>query len=161
MNDYPPSGELREPVKNINRADCVVFTKELPENKIKKIIDSYEIPTFEADINFNISNQSIKSGVSFCGIADPDSFASTLIQIGADIVEFQKFRDHYVYNERDMSRLRKLLRKEKADALVTTEKDWVKLPASEKESGLIVPITVDVTWLNDGEARLKEALQRL
>jgi tetraacyldisaccharide 4'-kinase len=99
--------------------------------------------------------------VAFCGIGDPDSFESTLTQMGADIVEFQTFRDHYAYDERDMNRLRKLLEKENADALATTEKDWVKLPGSEKEKGLIVPIPVDVTWLNEGESRLKEALQRL
>ena len=99
--------------------------------------------------------------VAFCGIADPDSFASTLTQMGADIVGFEKFRDHHVYNESDLSRLRKLFEKENADALVTTEKDWVKLPLSEKESNLIVPVPIDVTWLNEGESRLNEALQKL
>ena len=160
-----PYGRLREPMWSVGRTDIIILTKvdhqvAVPSvhrkiSPLAKIILKSTLRPRETD---RLKGLKV---VAFCGIGDPDSFAFTLTQIGANIVEFQKFRDHYVYNERDMSRLRKLLRKEKADALVTTEKDWVKLPASEKESGLIVPITVDVTWLNDGEARLKEALQRL
>ena len=160
-----PYGRLREPTWSIGRTDMIILTKVdhrvvVPSvhRKISpqaKIVLKSTLRPRETD---RLKGLKV---VAFCGIGDPDSFESTLTQTGADIVEFQKFRDHYAYNERDINKLRKLMEKEKADALATTEKDWVKLPGSEKEKGLIVPIPVDVTWLNEGESRLKEALQRL
>ena len=160
-----PYGRLREPTWSVGRTDMIILTKVGHQAKVSsvhrkisskaKIILKNTLRSRETD-----KLKGLKV-VAFCGIGDPGSFESTLTQTGADIVEFQKFRDHYAYNERDINKLRKLMEKEKADALATTEKDWAKLPGSEKEKGLIVPIPVDVTWLNEGESRLKEALQRL
>ncbi len=160
-----PYGRLREPIWSVGRSDMIILTKADRQETVPSI-------------HRNISQQAkmiLKCAlqpreierlkglkvVAFCGIGDPDSFAATLTQIGVDIVELLKFRDHYPYNESDLSRLRKLLEKEDADVLVTTEKDWVKLPASEKERGLIVPVPVDVAWFNEGKACLKEVLQTL
>src|SRR6185503_17995742 len=60
----------------------------------------------------------------FAGIASPAAFAATLRSIGAvgDVVAFP---DHHWYSDDDVRALQR--RAAGADALVTTEKDWVRL----------------------------------
>jgi tetraacyldisaccharide-1-P 4'-kinase len=84
-----------------------------------------------------------------------------LRQLGADIVAFQKFRDHHIYDESDMNDLKKLLEKRNGDTLVTTEKDWVKLPRSEGKDDSILAVPVETVWLDEGEVLLREALRAL
>tara|TARA_Y100000590_G_scaffold465099_1_gene636349 strand:- start:10079 stop:11089 length:1011 start_codon:yes stop_codon:yes gene_type:complete len=160
-----PYGRLREPTWSVGRSDIIILTKvdrQITVPSVQRKISQKAKTMLKSTLRPR-GTERLKGlkVVAFCGIADPDSFAFTLTQIGADIVGLEKFRDHYVYNESDLSRLRKLLEKENADALVTTEKDWVKLPLSEKERNLIVPVPIDVMWLNEGEACLNEALQKL
>ena len=98
---------------------------------------------------------------AFCGVGDPNSFSATLAELEVKIIEFQKFRDHHVYNETDMNRLRKLAKEGNVDTLVTTEKDWVKLSGLKRKEDSIVPVPVDVVWLNGGKTLLRDALKRL
>lgn len=67
--------------------------------------------------------------VAFCGLAHPAGFAQTLRAMGLELGAFIAFPDHHVYTATDLDRLRKLREMEKAEFLITTEKDWVKLGA--------------------------------
>lgn len=66
--------------------------------------------------------------LGFCGIGKPEKFRATLQELGADVVRFEAFPDHYMFDGGDAKRLI-------ADAahdnltLVTTEKDYVRLKA--------------------------------
>jgi tetraacyldisaccharide 4'-kinase len=61
---------------------------------------------------------------AFAGIANPDYFKDILVANGAGIVKFKSFRDHHIYKQRDMDKI-----KTEAEGLdiITTEKDLVKL----------------------------------
>ena len=146
MKAYPPSGELREPIKNINRADCVIFTKKNPGNKIKKIIDSYKIPTFEADISFNISDESIKRGISFCGIADPAFFLKTLNYLSIQTNQHINFRDHQKYDSYSIKKIENILQAHNEKTFYTTYKDWVKLPKKliEQYNGIYIDLNMSI-----------------
>jgi tetraacyldisaccharide 4'-kinase len=62
--------------------------------------------------------------VPFAGIAAPAAFAETLreLDVAGDVVPFP---DHHWYSAEDLRALER--RASAADALVTTEKDWVRL----------------------------------
>ncbi len=65
--------------------------------------------------------------IGFAGIARPEKFFATLRDNGARLIDTRAYPDHYRYSERQA---RSLL-KEATDynaMLVTTEKDWVRLP---------------------------------
>jgi tetraacyldisaccharide 4'-kinase len=66
--------------------------------------------------------------LAFCGLARPESFAHSLRAVGVEIVRLVPFRDHYVYRKRDLTRLALLADQAGAAAVVTTEKDALKLP---------------------------------
>lgn len=68
-----------------------------------------------------------KKVLAFCGLADPSSFLFSLRQSGADPVRSMAFPDHYHYREKDKTELVDLFRTSRADLLVTTEKDALKL----------------------------------
>ncbi len=68
-----------------------------------------------------------EQSLAFCGIARPQSFAATLARMGIEPVEFRGLPDHHGYRRADVDRLLARAEKVGATALVTTEKDLVKL----------------------------------
>ena len=65
--------------------------------------------------------------IGFAGIANPKKFYATLSQNGARLTGTRSFPDHHPYTERQAERLLRWAREWNA-MLVTTEKDWVRLP---------------------------------
>ena len=68
--------------------------------------------------------------IGFAGIARPAKFFATLRNCGARLIDTRSFPDHHRYTERDARRLLKAA-KERNAMLVTTEKDFVRLPDDE------------------------------
>jgi tetraacyldisaccharide 4'-kinase len=91
--------------------------------------------------------------VAFAGIGRPEKFFTSVEQLGAGIAEKIPFPDHHVYTAADAERL--AAEASQLDAtLVTTEKDFVKLPASLRSITLVV--TVGLRW--EDEAALNHIL---
>ncbi|MBN1448410.1 MAG: tetraacyldisaccharide 4'-kinase [Bacteroidetes bacterium] len=65
---------------------------------------------------------------AFCGIGAPVSFRTMLEHLGADILAFRVFPDHHWYTQEEGVALRTQAAHLGADALVTTEKDAMRLP---------------------------------
>jgi tetraacyldisaccharide 4'-kinase len=65
--------------------------------------------------------------IGFCGIGYPSKFKKTLLSCGFDIVDFVVFGDHHSYTITEIQRLIKAA-KESGAQLVTTKKDFVKIP---------------------------------
>jgi tetraacyldisaccharide 4'-kinase len=140
-----PAGSLREPIKEIKRADVIVFTKtenltennkQILMNEIRKYNQNAKIflSTHNAAGFINLSGKTIsndevkgKDLFAFCGIANPDSFRKTLLSLGANLKGILSFRDHYSYEQQDIEKIIKKAAESKADWIVTTEKDMVKL----------------------------------
>ena len=61
--------------------------------------------------------------VAFAGIGYPKKFFNAL----KNVVAKRAFPDHYQYTQQDIEQLLSLAEKKKAK-LITTEKDWVRLP---------------------------------
>ena len=72
------------------------------------------------------------------GIADPDSFSRTIINLGASIALDLRYPDHYSYKDRDIPDMVNKCRDRKLDTIVTTEKDLMRLPPAIREAGLTV-----------------------
>ena len=66
--------------------------------------------------------------VAFAGIGYPKKFFRSL----PNVVARRAFGDHYQYTDRDIDNLLKLAERKKAK-LVTTEKDWMRLPENARE----------------------------
>jgi tetraacyldisaccharide 4'-kinase len=68
--------------------------------------------------------------IGFAGIARPEKFFATLRDNGARLIDARSYPDHYRYSERQARSLLKEAKDYNA-MLVTTEKDFVRLPDGE------------------------------
>ena len=117
-------------------------------NKIKSDIDAVIIlgsmdfpvdfaPIFREEVHYEFP-EIAQPVVAFCGIGFPDKFFKTLDCYGHyDIVEKIIYPDHHTYKEGDLQELIFCAKKHGA-RLVTTEKDFVKIPAAFCEEVEIV-----------------------
>jgi len=140
-----PAGPLREPLKNTRRADAILVTRCQPDQKninrvilkIKEFSKNIPIYTshFEPDAFIDIHGQShLLNGkyapdkiVAFCGIAVPGQFFSSLEAVGLRILKKLIFSDHQEYTAKEISKIVYASKQVAARALITTEKDLVKL----------------------------------
>jgi tetraacyldisaccharide 4'-kinase len=72
--------------------------------------------------------------IGFAGIARPEKFFMTLQMSGARLEGRRAFPDHHHFTEKEAASLLKEAQQQKC-MLVTTEKDWVRLP-EDRESPL-------------------------
>lgn len=87
---------------------------------------------------------------AFAGIARPEGFLRTVLELGASVAGTRWFADHHFFTPGELRDLRR------QDALlVTTEKDLVRIPPGEAEG--IVPVPIDLRILR-GEEHLDRAL---
>lgn len=117
-----PAGPLREKVSEIRRADAIIVIKR---NKIAKgFALPTSMPVFYATNREDCPYDKQTKVVAFAGIGYPDKFFNA---IPANVVAKRSFPDHYQYSDEDIKDLIKFAESKNAK-LLTTEKDWVRLP---------------------------------
>jgi tetraacyldisaccharide 4'-kinase len=123
-----PAGNLREPLSAIRRASVVVLPSsdagladELRAwgwtGPIWRVQRTMEAPQVDGPV------------LAFCGIARPEQFFAGLVAEGLQIAARKVFPDHAAYKASDLDRLIADARTAGAVALVTTEKDLVRMGA--------------------------------
>ena len=129
-----PSGPLRENIYSLKKYDGV-FLKITDESlnlsniisEIKKINSKIEIFSSHVEIKnineFSLSNEYL----IFSGIGNSESFKEILINNRFNIIEEKIFSDHYEYKEQDINKILEVSKKKNLKIL-TTEKDYVKIP---------------------------------
>jgi tetraacyldisaccharide 4'-kinase len=117
-----PAGPLREKTSAIMRADAVIVIKR--KNVAKGFALPTNIPVFNAH-NKEICPYSKDTDViAFAGIGYPEKFFEN---IPSHVIEKISFPDHYQYSDNDIKNLLEKAKSKNAK-LLTTEKDWVRLP---------------------------------
>jgi tetraacyldisaccharide 4'-kinase len=129
-----PAGPLRAPLEpQIARADALVVIGSGDE--ATPLADSFKAkgkPVLKARM---VPRQDARwlgvlPVIGFAGIARPGKFFATLKSYGARLIDERSYPDHYRYSARQARSLLKEARAYNA-MLVTTEKDWVRLPDEE------------------------------
>jgi tetraacyldisaccharide 4'-kinase len=126
--NFSPAGPLREPVaQGLKRADAVIILagEAPPVNPSIPLVQSRLVQL--DDVLW-----SEKRVVAFAGIANPERFFSLLADLGTNVVEVRAFPDHHPYSSAEIAQLKSGALAESA-ALVTTEKDFVRLSSEERE----------------------------
>lgn len=89
-----------------------------------------------------------KRVLAFSGIAHNEYFRQTLASFKCDIADFYPFQDHHPYARSDLKRISKAADQLQADLLVTTEKDYVRLPEFDWPVPLAI-IGVEISFLDE------------
>ncbi len=90
--------------------------------------------------------------LAFSGIARNDTFRQTLIDLGADLRGWMAFDDHYRYRAGDLDRLAHEGRRAECRALVTTDKDRVRIQDDWIRGLPLLVIGVTVEFDQDRDA---------
>jgi tetraacyldisaccharide 4'-kinase len=131
---------LREGFPALKRADILLLKKEGRESVKQKVQKRFpRLPLFEYTVvakglcnphDNDLFPPALLQGkkvLALCGIAGPERFFSLLENQGIHAAARLSFPDHYPYPRRALDRIAAVCRRHKPDALITTEKDAVKL----------------------------------
>lgn len=131
---------LREPVSSLKRAH-ILLVKKNAATRIKKKINARfpQASFFEYSVSrkgyFRLGEEKStpsatfkgKKVIAFSGIARPERFSSLLEAESIKPILFLKFPDHYPYPVSSFEKIVEEFQKLKAGAIITTEKDAVKI----------------------------------
>ncbi len=141
-----PCGMLREPIKNLRRADFIFLTKSNNSDRLRhlrrflqshnpqaKIIECNHEPRYLQDVNdhalrLDLSALAGKRVAAISAIAVPTSFEQYLESLGATVVYRKRYLDHHRYHPDELADFCRQGQKAGAELLLTTEKDAVRLP---------------------------------
>ena len=157
-----PWGNLREPLKNINRANYVIYTKTV-NHKTPAIHSEFQPFLKTSPINSSLLPILMKYNASsykkspppdkpifaFCGIAEPNSFINSAKELSLKIKGRNFFQDHQEYTEAVIKELSEQIKVCNINQVVTTEKDMVKLPESFLTEFEVYVIKIDVIFKNE------------
>jgi tetraacyldisaccharide 4'-kinase len=139
-----PRGTLREPPGNLRRATHLFITKCTGAdnsdliarirqyNRTADIIECAHRPRHLRNlVTGEILPLEFLRGLevgSLCGIAAPESFENALVKLGASVVLSKIYTDHHRYTTREIETFIRRCAKRDLPAIITTEKDAVRIP---------------------------------
>jgi tetraacyldisaccharide 4'-kinase len=131
-----PKGPLREPVETgLARADALLL---VGDGDIPTAVLAAGKPVWRVHLE---PRGTVPDGplIAFAGIGRPAKFFDSLTETGANLKDGVGFADHYVYTRSDMDFLSRLAADHSA-RLITTEKDYARLPTDWRSDILTWPI---------------------
>lgn len=171
-----PRGILREPPENIKRAGFIFITKsngdgaEDLKNRLRALNPTAEIsecrhcPRHLVNVYTREEKPLTTLGgmqiVALSGIASPRSFESELVNLGATVMHHETYTDHHRYNQQEIIDLINDSIERGADAIITTEKDAVRMPRIERRDIPIYYLRVEIEMLS-GEEEFYDWINRI
>lgn len=143
-----PRGLLREPVGSLRRADVMILSRAdlVPKEARETIraralrasggrpwVESRHAPLDLVDANGEatpLADLGSRRIAAFCGIGNPEGFRRTMAHLGVDLDSpggLRVFPDHHAYSAGDVADLARWARDGRAELVLTTQKDLVKL----------------------------------
>ncbi|MBN8648406.1 MAG: tetraacyldisaccharide 4'-kinase [Caulobacterales bacterium] len=135
-----PAGPLRESIDvGLKRADAIIWVgkRELE----KEEIGDFKKPRFYANIKTK-AKELEGDYLAFCGIGRPEKFGESLKSIGARLIDLIPYPDHHFYTQKELLYLQARAQSEKLK-LITTEKDYVRLPEWFAENCEVLEIAIE------------------
>lgn len=162
-----PRGTLRETLPHLDRADVCLLTKvdQAEEGNCERVCETIRkynqrapiiqsihdsvcflevadwyksIPDSEVPLD-SIAGQRV---MAFSAIGNPKSFEQSIASHGAHIVDAIRFQDHHEYTMAEMQDILDSALQKNVCALITTEKDAVKIPAEFIHSKRGLPVYI-------------------
>jgi tetraacyldisaccharide 4'-kinase len=175
-NHVLPRGLLREPMKNMKRADVIMITRadqvekgeledlqrqirrRLPDTPVLKAAHKLKSVLQCSDLS-PIGSGWLKGKriYAFCGLGNPEGFRRELDTLGGEVLACEEFPDHHWYSDEDFQGIVKRAKEENADLLLTTQKDAVKFDPELEVDLPFLCLRIGIEIL-EGEAELTKRL---
>jgi len=174
-----PRGILREPVKHLKRANYIFLTKSdgRRDTDLEALIERHKpgadliecahrpryLQRLGAGADGDREPLDWLKGrrvFAFSGIATPESFEKFLRDLGALLVGRERFLDHYRYSPEDLAELFDAAAAQRAECLVTTEKDAVRIAGMAGRPMPIYYLRLEIEIIR-GAADFDEAVARI
>lgn len=171
-----PRGLMREPKAALKRADALIIThaEQADEETLEALNQELEQITgkpaiaqaehiwtgLRDDEDNTLPLETIKDYcvMGVVGIGNPDAFTETLMQHADRVVHCEALPDHHHYSKKQVLGLIDLAIAARAQAMITTEKDWVKWSILLEDEKIAMPIyraALTMRW-KTGEQALNE-----
>lgn len=169
-----PTGNLREPVSAMTRADILIFTRtETAPGTNAAIEKIQDYPVFSAATRLMgfrrfgqgsevLPVEAIGPGpfYAFCGIGNPRAFFRDLQNWKIPLAGCCEFADHHHYDSRDARELEEAAQGAGAAALLTTEKDAQNLAQVSFSTTPVYTALIDLE-ISKGEGLLSLVRERI
>lgn len=161
-----PRGILREPMRNIQRAHFIFITKTADDtvdlrrriqswNPDAEIIDCVHRPRYLCQVytREHLPLETLRGMriVALSGIAAPQGFERTLADLGATLLQCVRHADHHRYEQQEIIDIVNQADSLEADAILTTEKDAVRIPRLDRCAVPLYYLRVDIEIINGAE----------
>tara|TARA_B100001057_G_C22849219_1_gene950273 strand:+ start:1280 stop:2206 length:927 start_codon:yes stop_codon:yes gene_type:complete len=151
-----PSGPLRERLKAVLRADCIVINGNENtdfENKLKKITGNKDLPIFYSEYKIkNLEKFINKEIIAFAGIGNPSNFFDLLKEKNIKLKQTFSFPDHHNYTTEDFDKIIG----DRSTKIVTTEKDYYRMTDQQKKSCEYIEVELIIREENKFKNLLKQ-----
>ena len=156
-----PAGPLRSSIKNtIKKVDSIFFYGS--KNGLHSILPKCSIKTILVKlhaVNSDLRALPKSRFLAFSGIAHPNNFYSFLKSKKINVKKTISYPDHFKYKKKDLDKLIQISKNIKS-SIITTEKDYVKIPASYRKD--IYKLSVDIDFDKKGFLHhFKESLDEI
>ena len=173
-----PRGILREPIKNIRRADYIFLTKSNGGNHLRhlktflrhhnrraEIIECCHKPCYLEKVYEKGQREDLdflkgKRVAALSAIACPESFEGFLEKLGGEIVYAKHFADHHRYTQQEIIDYINQAKNAGAELIVTTEKDAVRMPRLDRRDVPSYFLRVEIDILS-GQENFDQSIARI
>jgi tetraacyldisaccharide 4'-kinase len=170
-----PRGTLREPPSHLARASTIFITKsdgntaELCRriatlNPNAGIIECIHHPLYIEDVftgqRLGLEFLKGRKIASLSGIAQPESFEASLVNLGAELVYSKRFADHHRFTQQEILNAINRSKKRQAETIITTQKDAVRFPKIDRRDLSIYFIRVEIKILS-GANDFQDCVRRI
>ena len=170
-----PRGTLREPPSHLARANTIFITKsdrntdELRarialHNPNAAVIECVHHPLYLEDVftarRFELEHLKGRKIASLSGIAQPESFEQSLVQLGAELVYSKRFADHHRFTQQEILNLINRSKKRQAEVIITTQKDAVRFPKLDRRDLPIYFMRVEIKIVS-GAADFEDCVRKI
>lgn len=186
-----PRGVLREPPSALQRADALILTGSLPcdsfdPEKSRAVFGKTleTIPVFTSNriasyteiggqkpaTVIRLSESTAVNDVTelrgrrvyaFAGLADCRRFRGSLEKLQIEVAGFADFPDHHWYSQADLKRIVHNAKQCKAECLLTTEKDYVRLANQYRWPQPLIVMGIRMTFGEEEQAFKNFLMDRL
>ena len=157
----------REPYWGLNRADVIVFNDGINLSNFKSFINhkinGYETLqlTMRKKPSIDLKSKPNFPLLAVSGIANSNSFYTSLIDQKIKVVKHLKYKDHHNYSKKDMNKIYQFVEKNECEGIITTSKDYYKLKKINIKNLNIYRGDIDFVLLKDDVLKGKELINKI